>query len=134
MERTLVFKASYSFNGDDKGSVIPVAIEKDDGTIVPVDISNYPNNSRIFISKEYEKIHSNFADGELFVLTDVKEADFEEYSEAPNRSRYYSMGYFSSHVETNTYLPIVQMDLPDIASGRVEHGPSIDVGSKPFLY
>ena len=133
MERTLVYKASYSFNGDDKGTVIPVAIEKDDGVVVPVDISNYPNNSRIFISKEYEKIHSSFADGELFVLTDVKEADVEEYSDAPNRSRYYSMGYFSAHVETNTYLPIVQMDLPDIASGRVEHGPSIDVGSKPFF-
>lgn len=133
MERTLVFKASYNFNADDKGTVIPVAIEHEDGTITPASPEDYPSNNRIFISKEYQKINSTFADGELFALSDVKEANLEESYGAPGRSKYYSMGFYSTALEASTYVPIVKMDLPNIASGRVEHGPGVDVGGKPFF-
>lgn len=133
MPRTLVFKSNRNFNADDRGTVVPVAIENDDGTLRPVTLEEYPNNNRIFISKDYSKIDSVFSDRELFVLTTVHEGNDDDGMDSPSRSKFYSMGYYASSLDTNTYLPIVSMAMPDVASGRVDHGPSQEIGSKPFF-
>lgn len=133
MPRTLVFKSNRSFNADDRGTVVPVAIENDDGSLRAVSPDEYPNNNRIFISKDFSKIDSAFSDRELFVLTTVHEGNDDDGMDSPSRSKYYSMGYYASALDTNTYLPIISMAMPDVASGRVDHGPSQDIGSKPFF-
>ena len=134
MLRTIVLKSARSQTSSDIGTVIPVAIENEDGTIKPASPANYPNNNRIFISKEFSRIDEAYDEGELFFLSVVNEnRDYIEDEGNPSRSRYYSMGFYAAPLETNTYLPIVSMQLPNIASGRVDQAPPLDVGSKPFF-
>jgi DNA polymerase III delta prime subunit len=132
MSRTLVYKSSKNYNSD-VGSVVPIAVEEDDGIVRLVSPGEYPNNNRIFISKEYSKIDDNYGDYELFLLTTVNESHDTEGSDIPSRSRYYSMGYYAAPLDANTYLPIVAMSMPDVASGRVEQAPLADIGSRSFF-
>lgn len=132
MPRTLVLKSPQTLNSNDKGTVIPVAIENDDGSVRVVTSDEYPNNSRIFISKEYSKIDSAYSDRELFFLTTVNEnRDYD--IENPLHSKFYSMVFYANSLDTNTYLPIISMAMPDVASGRVEQGPPSDIGNKHFF-
>lgn len=132
MSRTLVYKSSKNYNSD-VGSVVPIAVEEDDGAVRLVSSGEYPNNNRIFISKEYSKIDENFGDYELFLLTTVNESNDFEGSDVPSRSRFYSMGYYAAPLDVNTYLPIVTMNMPDVASGRVEQAPLADIGNRSFF-
>ncbi|MCJ8168434.1 hypothetical protein [Atopomonas sediminilitoris] len=132
MSRTLVYKSSKNYNSD-VGSVVPVAVELDDGSVRQVTTGEYPNNDRIFISKEYSKIDDNYGDYELFLLTTVNESHDTDGSDIPSRSRFFSMGYYAAPLDTNTYLPIVSMPMPDVASGRVEQAPLTDIGNRAFF-
>lgn len=132
MARTLVYKTSKSYNSD-VGSVVPIAVEEDDGAVRLVSPGEYPNNNRIFISKEYSKIDENYGDYELFLLTTVNESHDPEELDSPTRSRFYSMGYYAAPLDANTYLPIVTMEMPDVASGRVEQAPLSDIGNRSFF-
>ena len=133
MPRTLVFKSLRSINSNELGTVIPVAIENDDGSVRAVSPDEYPNNNRIFISKEFSKIDETFNDRELFVLTTVNENLDHSGADSQSRSKFYSMGFYANSLDTNTYLPIIPMTMPDVASGKIEQGPSIDIGSKHFF-
>lgn len=132
MSRTLVYKSSKNYNSD-VGSVVPIAVEEDDGSVRLVSSGEYPNNNRIFISKEYSKIDDGYGDYELFLLTTVNESFDAEIADSPNRSRYFSMGYYAAPLDANTYIPIVTMDMPDVASGRVEQAPLADIGNRSFF-
>lgn len=134
MSKTIVYKSSRLLSTSDIGTVIPVAIESDDGFVRAVHPEDYPNNNKIFISKEFPRIDENYIEGELFSLSTVNEnRDYLEEETNQNRSKYFSMGFYASSLETNTYLPIIEMPLPDIASGRVDHAPSIDSNRYFFI-
>ncbi|HDS1681265.1 TPA: hypothetical protein QEM39_002817 [Pseudomonas putida] len=132
MPRTLVYKSSKNYNSD-VGSVVPIAVEEDDGSVRLVSSGEYPNNNRIFISKEYSKIDEGYGDYELFLLTTVNESFDAEVADSPSRSRYFSMGYYAAPLDANTYIPIVTMNMPDVASGRVEQAPLADIGNRSFF-
>ncbi len=131
MSLTLVLKFSSNLSSD-TGTVIPIAIENDDGSVRATTPEEYPNNNRIFISKEYSTIDSKYGDLELFVLTKVNESE-DHNEDITSHSKFYSMGFYAKSLDTNTYLPIISMAMPDIASGRVEQGPPIDIGNRHFF-
>jgi MoxR-like ATPase len=134
MTRTIVFKHSSHLNSD-SGTVTPIAEENDDGSVSRVIPGDYPNNNKIFISKDYTKIDEAFGDQELFFLREVTESPnfLTEDRDNPSKSKYYSMGYHSAPLETNTYIPILSMAMPDIASGKIEQKYSLDIGRKHFF-
>jgi len=133
MSKTLVLKSSIINNSADGGTVIPLAIEDDNGDVRAVNLEEYPNNGKIFISKDYSKIDTSFSEQELFILTTVNENRNHNDMENSNECKFFSMGYYANPLDTNTYLPIITMAMPDIASGRVEKGLPSYIGSKPFF-
>lgn len=133
MSRTLVFKNDRHYSTDEWGFVIPVAVEDDEGGFTIARPEDYPNSNKIYIGREFQKIFENFAEGELFALTEVKlNTSFVENDE-PNRCQWVSAGYHSVTLPASTYVPIIAMELPDLATGCVGHAPAAYVGNKPFF-
>jgi hypothetical protein len=56
MAKLLVIK-SEGYHPD-QGYAIPIALEEDDRSIRNIGTNEFPNDNRIFISKEYEKINN----------------------------------------------------------------------------
>lgn len=119
MGRLIVVKDSTNFNPD-LGSVIPVAMEHEDGSFKSVDISDFPN-SGIFISKEYRKIDEVFKDDELFIITEWHETD-NEWKENKRKQKYYSKGEWAERLEHNALIPVIKMPMPDIDTGKISLG------------
>jgi len=119
MGRLLVVKDSSNFNPD-LGSVIPVALEHEDGSFRNVEISEFPN-SGIFISKEYMKIDELFKDDELFIIKEWHETD-NEWQEDKRKQKYYSKGEWAERLEHNALIPVIKMPMPDIDTGKVSLG------------
>ncbi|HBQ4716395.1 hypothetical protein K6633_18445 [Escherichia ruysiae] len=119
MGRLIVVKDSTNFNPD-LGSVLPVAMEHEDGSFKSVDITDFPN-SGIFISKEYRKIDEVFKDDELFIITEWYETD-NEWQENKRKQKYYSKGEWVERLEHNTLIPVIKMPMPDIDTGKVSLG------------
>jgi DNA polymerase III delta prime subunit len=132
MAKLLVIRSAKDYSPD-KGYAIPIAIEEDDGSIRNIEVNEFPNNNRIFISKEYEKIDEQFKDRELFILTDYRSSESEEWKENNNLEKYYSRVIWATRTETNTYLPIIKMSMPDISTGQVENGFDIPASNSPFF-
>ena len=122
MGRLLVVKDSSNFNPD-LGSVIPVALEHDDGSFRNVDISEFPN-SGIFISKEYMKIDELFKDDEFFIIKEWHETD-NEWQDDKRKQKFYSKGEWAERLEHNTLIPVIKMPMPDIDTGKVSFGYDI---------
>lgn len=119
MGRLIVVKDSKNFNPD-LGSVLPVAIEHEDGSFKGIDINDYPN-SGIFISKEYSKIDEIFKDDELFILTEWHETD-NDWQENKRMQKFYSKGEWTERLEHNALIPVIKMPMPDIDTGKVSLG------------
>ncbi|HIE0659588.1 TPA: AAA family ATPase [Providencia rettgeri] len=119
MGRLIVVKDSTNFNPD-LGSVLPIAMEHEDGSFKSVNISDFPN-SGIFISKEYQKIDDTFKDNELFIITDWYETD-NEWKENKRKQKYYSKGEWAERLEHNALIPVIKMPMPDIDTGKVSLG------------
>lgn len=119
MGRLIVVKDSTNFNPD-LGNVIPVAMEHEDGSFKSVDIMDFPN-SGIFISKEYRKIDEVFKDDELFIITEWHETD-NEWQENKRKQKYYSKGEWAERLEHNALIPVINMPMPDIDTGKVSLG------------
>ncbi|MFK3934025.1 hypothetical protein ACI2JB_10550 [Pantoea agglomerans] len=119
MGRLIVVKDSKNFNPD-LGSVLPVAIEHEDGSFKGIDINDYPN-SGIFISKEYSKIDEIFKDDELFIITEWHETD-NDWQENKRMQKFYSKGEWTERLEHNALIPVIKMPMPDIDTGKVSLG------------
>lgn len=119
MGRLIVVKDSTNFNPD-LGSVLPVAMEHEDGSFRSVNITDFPN-SGIFISKEYRKIDEVFKDDELFIITEWHETD-NEWQENKRKQKYYSKGEWAERLEHNALIPVIKIPMPDIDTGKVSLG------------
>lgn len=120
MKRLIVIKGSSNLNPD-SGIVIPVALESEDGSYHPVDLEDFPNQG-IFISKHYTKIEEEFKEDEFFILQEWRETDSEEWRENKKHKKYYAIGEWTERPERNTLIPVIKMNMPDIATGYVDLG------------
>lgn len=131
----LIVQRQNGFNtGNDKGFVIPLAHENDDLTITPVQPDLFPNNQRIWISKEYQQIENEFGPDEIFYLNNPRDTwdlkdnspdeaervrlEKQEVANDPNKCRFFSLGYNASRIDSG-FMPLVRLPhLPDVNSGR----------------
>ncbi|AHX31490.1 AAA family ATPase [Aeromonas hydrophila] len=130
MGRLIVVKDSANFNPE-LGSVIPVAIESDDGCFKKVNIEDFPN-SGIFISKEYQKIDEVFKDDELFIITDWHETD-NEWQADKRKQKFYSKGEWAERLEHNALIPVISMPMPDVDTGKVSLGYDLPKNTSFFI-
>ncbi|SFL39276.1 hypothetical protein SAMN04244574_04179 [Azotobacter beijerinckii] len=133
MSRTLVFKNDRHYSSDEWGFVIPVAVEDNEGGFAVARPEDYPNNNKIYIGREFQKIFENFVEGELFALTEVKPNTNFAKNDGPNRCQWVSTGYHSVALPASAYVPIIAMELPDLATGCVGYPPAAYVCNKPFF-
>ncbi len=95
MSRLLVHRFSSLDTGTEKGYVVPIAKENDDGTIEPTLREDFPNDNRVWISKEFGLIENNYAPTEIFYLNSYHEssegADSTLGSTNANICKYFSL-------------------------------------------
>ena len=132
--RLIVLRQNGFNTGNDKGFVIPLAYENDDLTITPVQPDSFPNNQRIWISKDYQLIENEFGSDEIFYLNNprdtwqLKDNSSEEIERVrlekleitgdPVKCRFFALGHNASRIDSG-FMPIVHLPyLPDINSGR----------------
>lgn len=131
----LIVQRQNGFNtGNDKGFVIPLARENDDLTITPIQPDLFPNNQRIWISKDYQQIENEFGSDEIFYLNNPRDTwelkdnsqeeiervqlEKKEITDNPNKCRFFSLGYNASRIDAG-YMPLVRLThLPEKNSGR----------------
>jgi len=131
----LIVQRQNGFNtGNDKGFVIPLAYENEDLTITPVGHDSFPNNQRIWISKDYQQIENEFGADEIFYLNNprdtwqLKDDSPEEIERVrlekleitgdPIKCRFFSLGHNASRIDSG-FMPLIRLPhLPDTSSGR----------------
>ncbi|HAV5391116.1 TPA: hypothetical protein ACVB6Z_000547 [Acinetobacter baumannii] len=135
MSRLLVHRFSSLDTGTEKGYVVPIAKENDDGTIEPTIREDFPNDNRVWISKEFGLIENNYAPTEIFYLNSYHESseriDSILGSTNANICKYFSLGSNASRVDRNGYMQMIKLqELPDIRSGRIKS--NIPINLPPF--
>lgn len=131
----LIVQRQNGFNtGNDKGFVIPLAREDDNLRITPIQPDLFPNNQRIWISKDYQQIENEFGSDEIFYLNNPRDTwelkdnsqeeaervqlEKQEIIDNPNKCRFFSLGYNASRIDPG-YMPLVRLPyLPERNSGR----------------
>ena len=113
----LVVKDSAS-NSPDKGVLRIVFTKNTDGTISQPDHHLFFTGG-IWISKGYEEIDQKFQEGELFILDNYTPHSTNEPVIPHNHHDYWSTSVATRPMDVNQMLPVLEADLPDISSGRV---------------
>lgn len=133
--RLIVHRQSGFNTGNEKGYVIPIAHENDDSTIKSLAPDEFPNNNRIWISRGYSLIESEFGSEDIFYLNNYHdtcekkddssqeveriERELAEIHSNPNLCQYFSLGGNASRLDSG-YIQIVQLPhLPEVGSGRL---------------
>lgn len=133
--RLIVHRQSGFNTGNEKGYVIPIAFENDDSTITPILPGQFPNNNRIWISRGFGVVESEFGSEDIFYLntyhdTCEKKDDTPQEAERidreladiqnnPNTCRYFSLGGNCSRLDSG-YIQAVHLPrLPDVGTGRL---------------
>ncbi|HFG7030305.1 TPA: hypothetical protein ACGIK9_002790 [Acinetobacter baumannii] len=127
MQRLLVHRFASVDTSSDKGFVVPVALENEDGTITPTHREDFPNDNRIWISKEFNSIEQNYSPTELFYLTAYYESsETIENTTNANMCKFFSLGTSAARVDRNSYLQLIKLsELPDVHSGRIKLSTNI---------
>ena len=113
----LVVKDSAS-NSPDKGVLRIVFAKSIDGTISQPDHQVFFTGG-IWISKGYEEIDQKFQEGELFILDNYSPQSTNESVTSHHHHDYWSTSKATRPMDVNQMLPVLEADLPDISSGRV---------------
>ncbi|WGW31977.1 AAA family ATPase [Pseudomonas aeruginosa] len=99
--------------GDDRGVVKPVLIANEDGSYKTLDRTRFP--SGIYISKGYSSIDTSHEEGELFLIKEYHKD--EQKTEDHGIDRYWAMGKDIVPLPANSFLPVIQCQLPPIETG-----------------
>lgn len=113
----VIKELTYSSNPD-TGLVIPIAFVNPDGSYENVTSDEFPNGG-IFISKGFSNINQLFIENEIFVLTEWRDGDEEEWKTNPRKQKHFAFGSKVEKLERNILTPIIKMSLPDISTGMI---------------
>ncbi|MNZ19306.1 hypothetical protein D3C78_363310 [compost metagenome] len=130
MNRILVVKEEGHSANPEIGLVIPVAHFNDDGSIRPVYTGEFPNGG-IFISKGFQNINQQFNSDEIFILNEYYESNDTDWQSNSRLQKHFAMGSKVERLERSDFVPVLNMPLPDIASGMINI--DMDLPSNYFL-
>lgn len=133
MSRLIAIKSHSHFQGN-TGVVFPLIIEEDGKPPRALHPEEFENGNKLFIADDYQsKIDDSFREDDLFVITSWSEADKDDWKVNTNKQRYISFGNLARPLEKSSYLPIVDMDLPDISTGTVDSTPNTSLSNIQFM-
>ncbi|MCV6613272.1 MAG: hypothetical protein OIF55_21170, partial [Amphritea sp.] len=98
---------------DDRGVVKPVLAVDNDGNYKTLDQSRFPTG--IYISRGYSNLDTTYDDNQLFLLQDFHKD--QEKSAEDGVDRYWAFGKDTVAIPTNSLLPVVHTQLPNVETG-----------------
>lgn len=116
IENIVVYKERPS--GDDRGILIPVLSQADDGEFKSISSSNYPTG--ILVSRGYNEVDEKYDDGELFLLKTHYYDD--EKTEQDGIKRYWTKGDYTAPLSSSTLVPVLNISLPPVTTGVLPEG------------
>ncbi|CAH9018136.1 hypothetical protein [Candidatus Nitrosacidococcus sp. I8] len=131
MPRLIVIKDKPNHDPD-QGRVIPIFVEEEDKSLRLPKSDDFRHGNKIFVSKGYTEIERRYKDSELFTLTDYKENenDRDKWKEHLNQQQFYALGSWSDPIKSNTYIPIISGEIPNLNTGEINFS---DSQAKEFL-
>lgn len=137
-DRLLVVKDENHSSNPDMGLVIPLSHYNVDGTLTDIQPSEFPNGS-IFVSKNFMNINQSFKNDEIFVLNEYFESDEDDWKRNPRLQKHYTLGGKSERLDRHLFIPVLNIDLPDIATGFIEYVWDLPnnyffINSKEYIY
>lgn len=133
MSRLIVIKSHSHFQGN-TGVVIPLIIEEDGKSPREVYPEEFEHGNKIFIADEYQaKIDDSYREDELFVVTAWSETDKDDWKVNSSKQRYISFSNLIRPLEKSSYLPVIDMEMPDISTGSVESVPGSGLNNTHFM-
>lgn len=133
MSRLIVIKSHSHFQGN-TGVVIPLIIEEDGSQPRAVHHDEFENGNKLFIADDYQvKIDELYREDELFVVSSWNETDRDDWKTTSSKQRYISFGNLVRPLEKSSYLPIIDMRMPDVSTGTVDSIPSGNLANSHFM-
>lgn len=129
-DRLLVVKDENHSANPDMGLVIPLSHYNLDGSLTDIQPAEFPNGA-IFVSKNFLNINQTFKNDEIFVLNEYFESDEEDWKRNPRLQKHYTLGSKSERLERHLFIPVLNINLPDIATGFVDY--AFDLPSNYFF-
>ncbi|OKP05381.1 ATP-binding protein [Xenorhabdus eapokensis] len=118
--RLLVIKDENHSANPDMGLVIPLSHYNLDGSLEDIQSSEFPNGA-IFVSKNFMSINQSFKSDEIFIINEYFESDDDDWKRNPRLQKHYTLGNKSERLERHLFIPILNIDLPDIATGFIDY-------------
>lgn len=116
IENVVVYKERPA--GDDRGILIPVLSQADNGEFKSISSNNYPTG--ILVSRGYHAVNDKYNNGELFLLKTHYYDD--EKTEQDGIKRYWTKGDLTEPLSTSTLVPILNISLPPVTTGALPEG------------
>lgn len=119
-KRLIVIKDEGASANPDVGLVIPLAHLNSDGSVTELEDGEFPNGG-IWVSKGFQTIAQQYKMDEIFILNDFFDGDDDNWKINPRLQKHYTLGSKTDGLERNQFIPILNIPLPDIASGAVDY-------------
>lgn len=118
--RLLVIKDENHSANPDMGLVIPLSHYNLDGSLVDIKAGEFPNGA-IFVSKNFLSISQSFKNDEIFILNEYFESDEDDWKRNARLQKHYTLGNKSERLERHLFIPILNIELPEIATGFIDY-------------
>lgn len=125
-DRLLVIKDENHSANPDIGLVIPIAHYNEDGSLTEIEASEFPNGA-IFVSKGFLNINQQFKTDDMFVLNEYFDRDEEDWISNTRLQKHYTLGSKTEKLERHLFIPILDINLPDLASGFVDYSLDLPI-------
>ena len=120
----IAIKQSHCLNAT-HGFVTPIAKEIDEGTYIPVEDHEFPNNRRIWVSKDYDILDDKFDYGEPFKVLEYNEDSESLYKRQENKEQYWMKGNDTEALQKNEIYVIIKSNLPKVETPYLDTVPNI---------
>lgn len=129
-DRLLVVKDENHSANPDMGLVIPLSHYSLDGSLTDIQPGEFPNGA-IFVSKNFLTMNQAFKNDEIFILNEYFESDEDDWKRNSRLQKHYTLGNKSERLERHLFIPVLNINLPDIATGFVDY--AFDLPSNYFF-
>ncbi len=128
-DRLLVVKDENHSANPDMGLVIPLSHYNLDGSLSDIAPGEFPNGA-IFVSKNFLSMNQSFKNDEIFILNEYFESD-DDWKRNSRLQKHYTLGSKSERLDRHLFIPVLNINLPDIATGFVDY--AFDLPSNYFF-
>ncbi|NOX65393.1 MAG: hypothetical protein GXO85_06230 [Chlorobi bacterium] len=132
-DRNLIVKKNHGLTNPDAGILDIVFVSSNDDKSVELPSSSEFPTGGIFFSRGYERLITQFKDGELFRLIEWYQDQDQNYSDGRDgKHPHWAKSSSVQLIEASAFIPIYKGKLPDISTGYVDI-PNLPVNKAFFI-